>query len=306
MWKSRTYSKTIRGIRTLARARTQFNQIIVTKNNHFRDLWLGKDDRFFLQSRLDVNKRNDLILVYSRLMMSALFFQSRPLSILMIGLGGGALCHFLKYHFPEARIDVVEVDSQIIDVARRYFFVRETNHLLIHNADGRVWVRNRLGKKTYDIVFLDAFKSDSIPYHLKTQEFYQEIHRLLSPGGVVVSNLYGKSNRQKQTDRLTFASVFNQTCLFEDAEQKATVLIATHGKKAVSAERCRNTALHLVSLNKIPGWMWSVAGMWRAGGSVAPGNRVFRDNFSREDFLRAVLKNNCDGNIPRPCPINQF
>ncbi|MFQ5443142.1 MAG: hypothetical protein ACE5EK_00870 [Nitrospinales bacterium] len=123
---------------------------------------------------------------------------------------------------------------------------------------------------------------------------------------MVVSNLYGKSNRQKQTDRLTFASVFNQICLFEDTEQKATVLAATHGAKEISAEQRRQHALSLIAHKKLPDWILEVVELSQAGSGVAEGSQVFRDDFCKEDFLRAVIKNNLDRNIPRPCPINQF
>ena len=43
--------------------------------------------------------------------------------------------------------------------------------------------------RKYDLVFLDAFKGGSVPYHLKTVEFYREIARSLTEEGILVTNL---------------------------------------------------------------------------------------------------------------------
>jgi spermidine synthase len=46
-------------------------------------------------------------------------------------------------------------------------------------------------REQYDLIFLDAYNSDTIPFHLTTREFYREVQARLAPGGVVVSNIIG-------------------------------------------------------------------------------------------------------------------
>jgi hypothetical protein len=41
----------------------------------------------------------------------------------------------------------------------------------------------------YDIIWLDVFARHLIPFHLTTQEFFQEVHAHLSPDGVLAVNL---------------------------------------------------------------------------------------------------------------------
>ncbi|MGH2398423.1 MAG: fused MFS/spermidine synthase, partial [bacterium] len=43
----------------------------------------------------------------------------------------------------------------------------------------------------YDIVVLDAFLIDTIPFHLATREFFETIRDHLTPGGVLASNIIG-------------------------------------------------------------------------------------------------------------------
>ncbi len=86
-------------------------------------------------------------------------------------------------------VDVVDIDPEVIAIAKRYFQVPEDARMRLVAKDGRRFVQE--ATDTYDLVFLDAYNSDTIPFHLTTREFYQEIKARLTPGGVVVSNIIG-------------------------------------------------------------------------------------------------------------------
>ena len=44
--------------------------------------------------------------------------------VLIVGLGCGSMVHFLKRLGPALKIDVVEIDPQIVDLANKYFQIR--------------------------------------------------------------------------------------------------------------------------------------------------------------------------------------
>jgi hypothetical protein len=46
----------------------------------------------------------------------------------------------------------------------------------------------RGGEKKWDIIYLDAFNSFSIPYHLTTKEFTEGVASLLADAGIVLAN----------------------------------------------------------------------------------------------------------------------
>ena len=85
------------------------------------------------------------------------------------------------------RIDVVEIDPDVVEIAKEYFFVREDPLYRIRVSDGRAFVKRV--KTRYDMVVLDAFCSGSIPYHLTTLEFYLEVKSAISEKGILVSNM---------------------------------------------------------------------------------------------------------------------
>ena len=274
----------------LCKTRNRFNEIYVIENGDHREMWFKGGGNFFLQSRLALDSSISPVLIYSKMMLASLLFQESPKRILMVGLGGGSLSNFLHHHFPKAHIDVVEVDPEVIDLSKKYFRLQETENYQVHAMDARVFIQNQIGKKPYDLVLLDAFKSGSVPFHLKTGEFYQEIRDVLSLEGVVASNLYGKSNSQKPGDRTTFGSVFQRLYFFEDPEQVATVVIATNQKRSRSALDIRSAAEAFEP--DFPFSMVDVAVMYRQGLLDQARGKKFVDDFSENDFIKVVEKNN--------------
>lgn len=288
-------------MKVLAREKTRYNDIYVIQNEEHRELWFKGDGAYYLQSRVDTQGQNLLALVYSRMMMASLLFSPKPERMLMVGLGGAAVSNCLAQWFPNLKIDVVEVDGKVIELSKKYFSLRESSRCRVFEEDGRVFIQKRKGQEPYDWVILDAFKSGSIPYHLKTQEFYQEIRAVLSPGGVVGSNLYGKGNTLKPRDIKTFHSVFPQTYCFEDDDQVATVLIATDGKRW-SEEKIRDRAL---TYRKMPeGFsMPDIAKAYRPGKFLEESVATFRDQISGDGFLHDVERENLQSSKERRYPI---
>ncbi len=86
-----------------------------------RCLHLGSS---MVQSAMLLKAPNDLQLVYTQYMMGFLLFHPHPRDILMIGLGGGSLAKFVYHSLPLTRTIVVEINPEVVAVARSYFFCR--------------------------------------------------------------------------------------------------------------------------------------------------------------------------------------
>ncbi|MBT7271997.1 MAG: fused MFS/spermidine synthase [Nitrospina sp.] len=291
-------------VRILVREKSDYNDIYVMQKGSKREMWFRKKNNFFLQSCIDVNKLDKLILVNTKLMISALLLQPTPKRILMIGLGGCAVSNFLSFLYPQAIIDVVEIDQKVIDISKNFFFLNETSNYKVHHDDGRQFIRKMSNEKTYDLIYLDAFKSGSIPFHLKTIQFYEDVNRVLSPGGVVGSNLYGKSNLLKPNDWKTFSAKFNRIYCFEDYDCKATVLFATNRAETWNIS-------HFIQAAKkfplsLPFSMIDMAKTYRAGKLEQGSGTVFEDNFTKDEFDQTIEKNNLDHTKSILYPIKNF
>ena len=291
-------------IKVLARERTQYNDIYVIQKDDYRELWFKGNGDYFLQSRVNIEQPNQLALVYSNMMMASLLFCPKPRRLLMVGLGGAAVTNFLNEQFPNLHIDIVEIDLKVIEVSKKYFFLRESNRYRVFEEDGRVFIQKRKGQEPYDWIILDAFKSGSIPYHLKTCEFYKEIRTILKPDGIVGSNLYGKGNSLKPRDTKTFMSIFPNIYCFEDDERVATVLIANGGERWSEEKINERAAIS----NKMPEpfSMQEVAKTYRPGKFVKESAARFDDHFSDKGFMHDVEIENRSSVKARRYPIKNI
>jgi spermidine synthase len=149
----------------------------------------------------------------------------KPQRMLCVGLGGGTLPSFLHKHYPKATIDVVEIDPDVVDVATKFFGFREDSTLRVHVQDGRRFIEQC--RRPYDIIFLDAYGADSIPYHLATREFLRAVRRALSPKGIAVANVFGpKRNPLYDSIVRTYQDVFDELYILDAPGTNNQILIA--------------------------------------------------------------------------------
>lgn len=124
---------------------------------------------------------------YLKYMFLALPALGRPPErVLFIGLGGGIMPTILRRYFPEAAVDIVELDPVVVELAETYFYFRKDARTRIVLADGRAFL-NRPGPR-YDLIFLDTYNAEAIPFHLTTSEFYATMGARLAPGGIISVN----------------------------------------------------------------------------------------------------------------------
>lgn len=197
---------------TLYEKDTFYHHIMVAEYGGTRHLKFDDTE----QSSISVDDPWNLDLLYTRTMALAFAFQPHPAKVLAIGLGGGSLPKRIVHDYPEVVLDAVEIDPEVVAVARRFFEVPDDPRLRLRVMDGRRFVREADG--LYDLIFLDAYNSDTIPFHLTTSEFYRELEERLGPGGFVCSNIIGiirgEGNAYFQAMYRTLAETFPVVYVF--------------------------------------------------------------------------------------------
>jgi spermidine synthase len=144
--------------------------------------------------------------------------------VLVVGLGGGAFPMLLHRLLPRrARVDVVELNPVVVDVARRFFGVREDPRLRIHVGDGARFMA-REGAR-YDLILLDAFSDDGTPDHLKESLFLEDVRRRLEPGGVAVLNIALEKPRDVAPRIETFARAFEDCAMLRGASRYNNLIL---------------------------------------------------------------------------------
>jgi spermidine synthase len=126
---------------------------------------------------------------YTDFLQLPLAYNPRVKKILFIGLGGGSAQKRIWRDFPRLDLQAVELDPEVRDVAYRYFELPRSPRLKVTIEDGRRFLTR--DRRQWDAIVIDAYFSDSLPFHLTTVEFLELVRSRLAPGGVVASNLIG-------------------------------------------------------------------------------------------------------------------
>jgi len=204
-----------------------YQYISVIEDTAKNERFIRNNKREISQGGVYLNAPDRLLFEYSQISFISLAFLDRePKDALFVGLGAGAMPRYFNKYYPEANIDIVEIDPDIEMVARKYFYFKANERMRVHLADGRLFIKKT--QKKYDIIFLDAYQNDYIPFHLTTMEFFKEVKSRLKEGGVVVSNVLSPF-RNKFFDSMvvTYDKVFPQLYIFKGRKSNNFVFIAT-------------------------------------------------------------------------------
>jgi spermidine synthase len=168
----------------------------------------------FLQSKMAIDAPYLLLLPYTHYMMLSLMFIPNPKRILLIGLGAGSLVRYLSTMLPDCRIDAVDHSQEIIDLARSYFKLPETDNVTVHCRDGVTFLENRDDREPYDIILLDAFDELGIADVIYNRDFFTTCRNHLTEGGTLCSNLWSgaASELTRVTSELAECFAGSLTC----------------------------------------------------------------------------------------------
>ncbi|MDG4549046.1 MAG: fused MFS/spermidine synthase [Candidatus Contendobacter sp.] len=185
-----------------------YRNILVYEEDEQRCMSFTRNHQTARQSCQSLDDPSQFVFSYTKMMMGALYLNPRPGSILIVGLGGGVLPTALSRMFPDAGIDIVEIDPAVVKVARQFFGFNPGSNVRVFEEDGRVFVK-RAGRsnRRYDLIMLDAFDHEYIPEHLLTREFLLEVKALLTENGVLAANTFS-SSRLYHHESTTYQSVF--------------------------------------------------------------------------------------------------
>ena len=120
--------------------------------------------------------------------IDAAFPAGAPLEAVHLGGGGFTMPRWLAATRPGSTSTVLEVDQGVVDLGRRELGVDAIPDLDVRVGDARTTLAE-LPDASADLVVGDAFGARSVPWHLATTEFVDEVRRVLRPGGLYVLNV---------------------------------------------------------------------------------------------------------------------
>jgi spermidine synthase len=195
---------------------------------------------------------------------------------------GGAAFSYPKYFlekYPQASIDVVEIDPELTRMAREHFRLTNNPRMRIFHEDARTYLNQ--SREKYDVIYGDAYKSlYTIPWHLTTREAAEKTYNMLNDNGCVIlniiSSLEGNASLFLQAELATYREVFPQVFVFAVMD-------------TVNLEMVQSTLLIALKSSVKPGWenedkVLAEYLRHEVTGKVTTGLPVLTDEFAPVDF----------------------
>ena len=167
-------------------ARDEFGPVEIVDEATSRTMHFGSRAR---QTTMFLNDSKALSLSYTRCMLSGLLFAPAPRSVLILGLGGGALVRFIRYYLPQCRIAVVEKRALVVALARKYFALPEDENFALHVEPAEVFLGAGHVDR-YDWILVDLHNHDGMAPALAQPDFFTRCRSLLGGQGVLAVNLW--------------------------------------------------------------------------------------------------------------------
>ena len=170
---------------TVYGTQTAYQELRVVDRGDTRTLYLDGQPH----SAMDRDDPTRHVFDYTRYFHAPLLFTDEAAVDRVLFVGGGGFTGPRIFHetYPNATVDVVELDPAVIDAADRYFGIPDSPRMNVHRGDGRQYLEET--DRTYDVIVLDAYRKDEVPFQLTTVEFMRRAAERLDDDGVLVANL---------------------------------------------------------------------------------------------------------------------
>jgi spermidine synthase len=202
---------------TVYGTQTAYQELQVVDRGDTRTLYLDGQPH----SAMDLDDPNRHVFDYTRYFHASLLFTDESDVDRVLFIGGGGFTGPRIFHdmYPNVTVDVVELDPAVIDAADRYFGIPDSPRLNVHRGDGRQFLEET--NRTYDVIVLDAYRKDSVPFQLTTVEFMRQASDRLDDDGVLLANLIsapsGPASEFYRAEYKTMRQVFPRVYSFPTA-----------------------------------------------------------------------------------------
>ncbi|MFN3882514.1 MAG: spermidine synthase [Nitrincola lacisaponensis] len=148
---------------------------------------------------------------YIRAMLLVLLFVT-PRRVLVLGLGGGSLNTCLHHGFPGMQQDIVELRSEVVTIAQRFFQLPRSKRIQVHTMEAQTYLDTEAGRPA-DIIFSDIYDDQGVSEQQHQPAYLHECHARLRPNGWLVLNCWKEHRGEAVLEvlREQFAQVYSCT-----------------------------------------------------------------------------------------------
>lgn len=149
-------------------------------------------DEWSTQSEMSIDDTDELVIPYTRVIMSFLLLEPSPRHVAMIGLGGGSLAKYCYRYLPGTEITAVEINPGVIALRNEFAIPADDARFRVLLGDGAAWVADSASQSNVqpDVLIVDGFDADGLPAQLSSQRFYDDCFAALADNGIMVVNMW--------------------------------------------------------------------------------------------------------------------
>jgi spermidine synthase len=257
-------------------APSRFGQLTVTESEEGRrSLWFGRGR--VCQGVVELGRVGCSGLPYAAVALATLTALPSLDRILIVGLGAGVIPRFVHAYWPDTRIEVVEIDPVVVDVAERFFEFEQDERLRVHVADGRSFISSCTA--CFDAILLDGYGLHDVPSHLSTHEFLASACAVLRRGGAVVANVWGDSSHRHHACTLaTYREAFAEVHVLDVATLANKIVLALPEPIELTRERLVAAARAYSAAHRLPLELGDHVHGMRSVDELELDGRVLRDS----------------------------
>lgn len=201
----------------LADVDSLYNRILIRKMVYKNKETLTiSTEKYGTQSLVFVDSPGELVTEYTNAYRIGNLVTGDINNALMLGGAGFTFPRYFLENNLGKNIDVVEIDGKMVEMARKYFYLKSDTRMNIYLSDARTFVRST--DKKYDIIYVDVFNTISPPYYLATKEFFEDLKKHLTDNGVIMVNIISATRGAKSiflnAEVSTLRSVYSKIDLF--------------------------------------------------------------------------------------------
>ena len=236
--------------RVLFESPSMFETLTVTeRDDGVRTLWFGQDRVQHGEGRPGCVDHFGLPCF--PVMLAALSQSAALERVLMLGLGAAVVPRFLHTHSQESIIDIVEIDPLVVEVAERFFELRQDDRLRVHIADALPYLADC--REPYDAILMDAHGLQGVVPHLETPEFFTLVGAALRPSGAVIGNVWGRAaNPHWDRTIATYLDSFASVYVLEVEEFENDVMLAFPRPRTLTREAVEARAHSFSAEHELP------------------------------------------------------
>lgn len=248
--------------RAAARAQTELAGATISEFDGVRYLHLGTD---WVQGAMRIRKPRALELEYIQRMMAWMLW--RPTEqltqgrALQLGLGAGAITRFTHQEL-HMHTTVVEINATVIAANKLWFQLPhetfgEDGQILVVEGDAAAWVQDPAHLQCAEVLCVDLYDHEAAAPVLDDADFYRACRGLLSDGGLMTVNLFGRdASFEASAARIAEAFGSDQVWQLAPTKEGNTIVVAGRGVVVPDRETLTSRAEAIEARCGLPARKW--------------------------------------------------